>query len=87
MNRSNTAIFIFDGVEVLDFAGPFEVFSRTRLVPGVDSRRSDVSAPFNVFTVARSADTVHDAANTTSGDSSRVFANDWNDRTCRIEYA
>jgi len=59
MNRLNTAIFIFDGVEVLDFAGPFEVFSRTRLVPGVESRRSDASAPFNVFTVARLADTVH----------------------------
>jgi len=59
MKKLNTAIFIFDGVEVLDFAGPFEVFSRTRLVPGVESRRSDASAPFNVFTVARSLDTVH----------------------------
>ena len=58
MNKLNTAIFIFDGVEVLDFAGPFEVFSRTRLVGGVESRRSDTSAPFNVFTVARSADPV-----------------------------
>jgi len=58
MNRLNTGIFIFDGVEVLDFAGPFEVFSRTRLEPGVESRRSDASAPFNVFTVARSADAV-----------------------------
>lgn len=46
-------ILLFDGVEVLDFAGPFEVFSRTRLVPGVDSRRSEESAPFSVFTVAR----------------------------------
>jgi len=62
MNRLNTAIFISDGVEVLDFAGPFEVFSRTRLVPGVESRRSDASAPFNVFTVARLADTVHATA-------------------------
>jgi len=59
MKKLNTGIFIFDGVEVLDFAGPFEVFSRTRLVAGVESRRSDVSAPFNVFTVARSAGTVH----------------------------
>jgi transcriptional regulator GlxA family with amidase domain len=55
----NTGIFIFDGVEVLDFAGPFEVFSRTRLVPGVDSRRSDDSAPFNVFTVARTMEPVN----------------------------
>lgn len=58
MNKLNTAIFIFDGVEVLDFAGPFEVFSRTRLVAGVESRRSDASAPFNVFTVAQSRDPV-----------------------------
>lgn len=59
MNKLNTAIFIFDGVEVLDFAGPFEVFSRTRLVAGVASRQTDASAPFNVFTVARSLDPVH----------------------------
>lgn len=48
----NTAILIFDNVEVLDFAGPYEVFSRTRLVPGPESRRSEESAPFRVFTVA-----------------------------------
>lgn len=58
VDRLNTGIFIFDGVEVLDFAGPFEVFSRTRLVPGIESRRSDDSAPFNVFTVAQTADVV-----------------------------
>lgn len=55
MDRLNAGIFIFDGVEVLDFAGPFEVFSRTRLVPGIDSRRSEDSAPFRVFTVAQAA--------------------------------
>jgi len=49
----NVGILIFDGVEVLDFAGPFEVFSRTRLVPGTASRRDDASAPFRAFTVAR----------------------------------
>jgi transcriptional regulator GlxA family with amidase domain len=53
VERWNVGILIFDGVEVLDFAGPFEVFSRTRLVPGVESRRSEESAPFRVFTVAR----------------------------------
>ena len=52
MERWNVGILIFDEVEVLDFAGPFEVFSRTRLEPGVESRRSDASAPFRVFTVA-----------------------------------
>ncbi len=52
MQAWNTAILVFDGVEVLDFAGPFEVFSRTRLEPGVESRRTDSNAPFRVFTVA-----------------------------------
>jgi transcriptional regulator GlxA family with amidase domain len=47
-------ILVFDDVEVLDFAGPFEVFSRTRLVPGAESRRSVDSAPFDVFTLGRS---------------------------------
>lgn len=56
--KQTVGILIFDDVEVLDFAGPFEVFSRTRLVPGADSRRSDDSAPFEVFTVARTSDGV-----------------------------
>ncbi len=54
MDRWNVGILVFDGVEVLDFTGPFEVFSRVRLTPGIESRRSDESAPFDVFTVARS---------------------------------
>src|SRR5919198_2143234 len=54
MDRWNVGILVFERVEVLDFAGPFEVFSRVRLVPGIDSRRSEESAPFDVFTVARS---------------------------------
>jgi transcriptional regulator GlxA family with amidase domain len=53
MEKWSVGILIFDGVELLDFAGPFEVFSRTRLVPGADSRRSEESAPFQVFTVAK----------------------------------
>jgi len=58
MEKQNVGIFIFDDVEVLDFAGPFEVFSRTRLEPGVESRRSEQSAPFNVYTVAQEEETV-----------------------------
>jgi transcriptional regulator GlxA family with amidase domain len=53
MHQLTVGLLIFDGVEVLDFAGPFEVFSRTRLVSGADSRRTDDSAPFDVFTVAQ----------------------------------
>lgn len=63
MEKWNTAILIFDRVEVLDFAGPFEVFSRTRLKPGVESRQSDDSAPFHVFTIAKT----HDAVTATGG--------------------
>lgn len=58
MGRRNVGILIFDGVEVLDFAGPYEVFSRTRLEPGPVSRRSEATAPFRVFTVARAVQTV-----------------------------
>ena len=58
VEKWNVGIFIFDAVEVLDFAGPFEVFSRTRLEPGVDARRSEESAPFEVFTVARTRDPI-----------------------------
>jgi transcriptional regulator GlxA family with amidase domain len=53
IQKYNVAILLFDAVEVLDFAGPFEVFSRARLSPGVKSRRSDDTAPFRVFTVAK----------------------------------
>jgi transcriptional regulator GlxA family with amidase domain len=58
MRRRAVGILIFDDVEVLDFAGPFEVFSRTRLEGGADSRRTDDSAPFDTFTVARTRDLV-----------------------------
>ena len=34
MEKLNVGILLFADVEVLDFAGPFEVFSRTRLIPG-----------------------------------------------------
>ena len=58
MDRLGVGILLFDGVEVLDFAGPFEVFSRTRLAPGLESRRSEDSAPFDVFAVAARAEAV-----------------------------
>ncbi len=58
MNTVGVGILLFDDVEVLDFAGPYEVFSRTRLTPGIESRRSDASAPYRVFTVAAGSDPV-----------------------------
>lgn len=47
MKKRNVAILIFDDVEVLDFAGPFEVFSVTG--------KRDGSDPFNCYTVAQKA--------------------------------
>lgn len=41
----NVAVFLFDEVEVLDFAGPYEVFSVTGL-------RTLAEKPFHVYTVA-----------------------------------
>ena len=58
VDKVGVGILLFDEVEVLDFAGPFEVFSRTRLSPGIESRRSEESAPFHVFTVAVGGDLV-----------------------------
>ncbi|MEE8476957.1 MAG: DJ-1/PfpI family protein [Gemmatimonadales bacterium] len=58
-DKINVGILLFEDVELLDFAGPFEVFSRTRLEPGIESRRSTDSAPFHVFTVAQSPETLH----------------------------
>ena len=55
----NVAILVFDQVEVLDFAGPFEVFSRTRVDPSREALRTDEGAPFRPFTVAKTADVVN----------------------------
>lgn len=51
-DRLATGILVFPGAEVLDFCGPFEVFSVTRL--NSDRRREEAS-PFDVFLVAESA--------------------------------
>lgn len=58
MERISVGILIFRNVEVLDFAGPFDVFSRTRREPGIESRLSEESAPFRVFTVAKTRDPI-----------------------------
>jgi transcriptional regulator GlxA family with amidase domain len=49
MDRIQTGIVVFENVEVLDFCGPFEVFSVTRLN---EQRRREEPSPFNVFLVA-----------------------------------
>jgi transcriptional regulator GlxA family with amidase domain len=55
MQRKKVGILIFEDVEVLDFCGPFEVFSVTRLE--ADKRREQPS-PFDVRLVAQELDPV-----------------------------
>jgi transcriptional regulator GlxA family with amidase domain len=55
MNRKRVGILIFPDVEVLDFCGPFEVFSVTRL--GTENR-NEQSSPFEVLIVAETTDPV-----------------------------
>lgn len=55
MNRKRVGILIFPDVEVLDFCGPFEVFSVTRLD---EQARREEPSPFEVLLVAEHAGTV-----------------------------
>ncbi len=52
MNRKSVGIVLFENVEVLDFCGPFEVFSATRLN---EEKRREEPSPFTVSLVAQSA--------------------------------
>jgi transcriptional regulator GlxA family with amidase domain len=55
MDQKSVGILIFPDVEVLDFCGPFEVFSVTRLN---EERRREEPSPFKVFLVAETKDPV-----------------------------
>lgn len=59
MERKRVGILIFDDVEVLDFCGPFEVFSVARLN---EEKQRDEESPFNVKLVSEKGELV-----TTSG--------------------
>jgi len=48
--RPTVVILLFDDVEVLDFCGPFEVFSAARLVDA--DKQGDEHGLFRVFTIA-----------------------------------
>lgn len=52
MHRKRVGIVLFEDIEVLDFAGPFEVFSTTRLN---EERRREDPSPFEVLLVAQAA--------------------------------
>jgi len=49
MERKQVGIVLFEDIEILDFCGPFEVFSATRLN---EERRREESSPFEVLLVA-----------------------------------
>jgi len=55
MNRKRVGILIFPNVEVLDFCGPFEVFSVTRLS---EELRRDEPSPFEVLLVAETVEAI-----------------------------
>jgi transcriptional regulator GlxA family with amidase domain len=55
MARKRVGILVFPEVEVLDFCGPFEVFSVTRVD---EARRRDELSPFEVFLVGESLDAI-----------------------------
>jgi transcriptional regulator GlxA family with amidase domain len=50
MERRSVGIVLFSDLEVLDFCGPFEVFSATRLN---EERRREEPSPFEVLLVAQ----------------------------------
>lgn len=50
MERKRVAILLFDDVEVLDFCGPYEVLTATRLS---EARRREDPSPFQVYLVAQ----------------------------------
>jgi transcriptional regulator GlxA family with amidase domain len=55
MKRKQLGILVFPEVEVLDFCGPFEVFSATRLH---EEKRREEPSPFDVLLVAEKKEPV-----------------------------
>ena len=55
MDRKQVGIVVYEEVEVLDFCGPFEVFSVTRLN---EEKRREEPSPFNAFLVAETKSSV-----------------------------
>jgi transcriptional regulator GlxA family with amidase domain len=55
MPRKRVGIVLFNDIEVLDFCGPFEVFSVARLN---EEKRRDEPSPFEVFLIAETLSNV-----------------------------
>ena len=52
IKKKNVGIFIFDNVEILDFSGPYEVFSSVRLSTESRADIYNIPAPFHTFTIS-----------------------------------
>ena len=59
MKKINIGIFIFEHVELLDFAGPYEVFSSVRLSKKKYSNLSTLQSPFNIYTISQNDDLIN----------------------------
>lgn len=55
MGRKIVGIVLFNNIEVLDFCGPFEVFSATRLN---EEKRREEPSPFEVLLVAENSEPI-----------------------------
>jgi len=60
MERKRVGIVLFEDIEVLDFCGPFEVFSVVRLN---EEKRREEPSPFEVLLVAEHAESVTTTGN------------------------
>ena len=52
IKKKNVGILIFDNVEILDFSGPYEVFSSVRLSAESRADIYNIPAPFYTFTIS-----------------------------------
>ena len=55
MDRKRVGIILFEDIEVLDFCGPFEVFSTARVN---EEKRREEPSPFDVLLVAERSDPI-----------------------------
>lgn len=55
MDRKRVGIVLFENIEILDFCGPYEVFSATRLD---EEKRREEASPFEVLLVAEKSDMI-----------------------------
>jgi transcriptional regulator GlxA family with amidase domain len=60
MERKRVGVVLFENIEVLDFCGPFEVFSATRLS---EEKRREEPSPFEVLLVAEHPEPVTTTGN------------------------